>query len=69
MPTGEYEPLTIVDYRDSGASWSKRRDHEYLIQIQGIQLGVLSVETPGVSSGLTYDTLEQYTLDELEAII
>jgi hypothetical protein len=69
MPSGETEGLTVIDYRDSGASWAKRRDHEWLIQVQGIQLGVLSDPTDIISSGITYRTLEQYTLGELEAII
>lgn len=67
MPTGETQILTIIDYRDSAASWGKRRDHEWLIQIQGIQLGTISNEAPATATGLTYDTLEQYTLEELEA--
>jgi hypothetical protein len=69
MPTGEWEPLTIIDYSDSAASWAKRRDHEWLVIIQGIQLGILSDDTQFVSTGLTYDTLEAYSLDELESII
>jgi hypothetical protein len=69
MPTGEWEPLTIIDYSDSAASWAKRRDHEWLVIIQGIQLGILSDDTQFISTGLTYDTLETYTLDELESII
>jgi hypothetical protein len=69
MPTGELEPLTIIDYSDSAASWAKRRDHEWLVVIQGIQLGILSDESQIISSGLTYGTLEQYSLGELESII
>ena len=69
MPTGEVEALTIVDYKDSAASWAKRRDHEWLVEIQGIQLGILSDSSQHVSTGLTYETLEGYTLGELESII
>lgn len=69
MPTGEYEALTIVDYKDSAVSRKNRRDHEWLVAIQGIQLGILSDASQIVSSGLTYETLEQYTLGELESII
>jgi hypothetical protein len=69
MPTGELEALTIIDYSDSAASWAKRRDHEWLIVIQGIQLGILSDITQIISSGLTYRTLEQYTVGQLESII
>lgn len=68
-PLGETEALTIIDYRDSAASWGKRRDHEWLIVVQGIQLGTLSVEETNPITGLTYGTLEQYTLGELESII
>lgn len=69
LPTGETERLTIIDYRDSAASFGKRRDHEWLVQIQGIQLGTLSGEETEPITGLTYATLEQYTLGELESII
>jgi hypothetical protein len=69
MPTGETEALTILDYSDSAASWAKRRDHEWLVVIQGIQLGVLSDLSQNTASGLTYRTLEQYNLGQLESII
>jgi hypothetical protein len=69
MPTGETEPWTLVGYRDSAASYGKRRDHEWLVQIQGIQLGFNSVQRGTTYSGLTYATLEQYTLGQLESII
>ena len=69
MPTGEAETLTITDYRDSAASFGKRRDHEWLIQIEAIQLGFLSQQQVTSVSGLTYATLEMYTLGELESII
>lgn len=68
-PLGFEEALTLIDYRDSAASFGKRRDHEWLIQIQGIQLGTLSVDESPPISGLTYATLEQYSLLELESII
>lgn len=69
LPTGETEALTIVDYRDSAASWSKRRDHEWLVQVQGIQLGTISGDLVPTTTGLTYAVLETYTLGELESII
>lgn len=69
MPTGEEENMTLHAYRDSAASWAKRRDHEWLVQIQGIQLGTLSSDEGETISGLTYRTLEQYTLGQLESII
>lgn len=69
LPTGETEALTLVDYKDSAASWGKRRDHEWLIVIQGIQLGTLSGDLDIPTSGLTYATLETYTLGELESVI
>lgn len=69
MPTGESESLTILDYKDSAASYAKRRDHEWLVQIQAVQLGFLSQTQQTTTGGLTYATLEQYTLGELESII
>lgn len=69
LPTGDEEDLTIIDYRDSAASFGKRRDHEWLVQVQGIQLGTLSSDESEVTSGLTYATLETYTLGQLESII
>jgi len=69
LPTGETENMTITDYRDSAMSLGTRRDHEWLVQIQALQLGTLSQsEIPG-ESGLTYDILETYSLDQLESII
>ena len=38
LPTGDLELMTLIDYRESAASWMKRRDHEWLAQITGIQL-------------------------------
>lgn len=69
MPTGEIEKLTIIDYRDSAAAYGKRWDHEWLLQIQAIQLGTISGEDTEPITGLTYATLETYTLGELESII
>lgn len=69
LPTGEEEGLTLISYRDSAASWGKRRDHEWLVQIEGIQLGTLSGDESEVTSGITYRTLETYTLGQLETFI
>jgi hypothetical protein len=60
LPTGDVETMTLIDYRESAANWSKRRDHEWLAQITGIQLRTLSSPAVG-ASGLTYGTLEHYT--------
>jgi len=65
LPTGETELMTLTDYRESAGTWTKRRDHEWLAQITGIQLRTLSRLEPGFT-GLTYATLEQYTLGQLE---
>lgn len=67
MPTGELEEMTIIDYRESAASFQKRFDYEYLVQVTVIQLRTISHER--VFSGLTYSTLEGYTLGQLESII
>jgi hypothetical protein len=69
LPTGDDISLTIIDYKDSAASLGKRRDHEWLVQLTAIQLGTLSADETEPISGLTYRTLEQYTLGQLESII
>jgi hypothetical protein len=68
LPTGDVETMTLIDYRESAANWSKRRNHEWLAQITGIQLRTLSSPAVG-AAGLTYGTLEHYTYGQLEGII
>jgi hypothetical protein len=67
LPTGQAEEMTIVDYHDTWLARKNARDHEATVQIQAIQLRTISHEA--VFTGLTYNTLEQYTLDQLESII
>ena len=68
LPTGEVEELTIIDYRESSKNKMNRRDHEWLIQVTGIQLRTLS-QNIIAPTGLTYATLETYTVGELESIL
>lgn len=73
MPTGESEIMTIVDYRDQAHSRKTSRDHAWLINVRAIQLrtiteGAAQSQAP-ITSGWTYERLEQYTLGELEALI
>jgi hypothetical protein len=83
LPTGSYEEMTIIDYHDTSVPENLRRDFEWAVQIHAIQLRTrLSVSgntvggdtgggtaPPPLTGGFTYDTLEQYTLDQLESII
>jgi hypothetical protein len=73
LPTGTVEEMTITDYRDSMLSRQKYRDHTWLLQVKAIQLRTITEGAPQtdapITTGLTYDTLEQYTLGELETVI
>jgi hypothetical protein len=64
---GGQQEVTITDYKESWASYEKRRDLDYVIQLEMIQYRTISHNR--VFSGLTYATLETYTLGQLEAII
>lgn len=67
LPDGEEQELTIVDYNAVLDPMKDRRDLAYQIQIKAIQLVTI---TPGTQfSGLTYATLEQYTLGQLESFL
>ncbi len=67
LPWGVSEEMVITDYHDTSITEETRRDYEWGVELTGVQLATVSHEQ--VFSGLTYDVLEQYTLDELESII
>jgi hypothetical protein len=67
LPWGTSEEMTITDFHDTLVQQKDSRDFKWGIQVTAIQLRTISHEQ--VFSGLTYDTLELYTLDELEAIL
>lgn len=67
LPDGTTEEVAIVDFNDALASTQKRRDLEYIVRLTCIQVRTLSASAE--QTGLTYDQLEQYTFDELEALI
>lgn len=73
LPTGETEQMTITNYQDVSASRQKIRDFSWQVKIQAIQLKTITEGAPQsqapIVSGLTYLTLQQYTLGELESII
>lgn len=73
LPTGETERMTITNYQDTSESRQKHRDFGWSVKIQAIQLRTITegaAQTqPPIVTGLTYGTLEQYTLGELESII
>jgi hypothetical protein len=84
LPTGSYEEMTIIDWHDTSVPENLRRDFEWAVQVHAIQLrtrssvsgttvggdlGGGSTAPPPITGGFTYDTLEQYTLDQLESII
>lgn len=67
LPSGALEEMTVVDYREDIVATQNRRDLEWIIVITAYQLRTITQDN--ISSGLTYDTLEQYTLEQLESII
>ncbi len=67
LPTGEVEEMILTEYQESSASFEKRRDFDYVIHISGLQLRTISHSR--AFSSLTYATLEQYTVGQLESII
>lgn len=73
LPTGVVESMTIIRYDDSSGSRQKFRDHTWSIEIRAIQLRTITEGAPQtqppITVGLTYATLEQYTLGQLEGII
>jgi hypothetical protein len=73
LPTGQVEQMTITNYQDMAAPRQKVRDFSWMVKIEAIQLRTITqgaVQTqPPLTTGLTYATLEQYTLGDLESII
>lgn len=73
LPTGVTEEMTIVGYEDRLFSRQNVRDHTWGMSIRAIQLRTITEGAPQTqppsSPVWTYDTLETYTLDELEGII
>lgn len=67
LPDGTEEEVAVLDIQDSLKSFQKRRDLEWTVRMTFIQVRTF---TPNLEpTGITYDTLEDYTLDELEDII
>jgi hypothetical protein len=73
LPTGALERMTIVNYEDSLISRQKYRDFIWVLKIHALQLRTITVGAeqvePGVATGLTYATLETYTVGQLEGVI
>jgi hypothetical protein len=67
LPDGDVEEVAIIDYSESWGARPKRSDLGWTIQMTFIQVRTIS-DNP-INEGITYDSLEAYTLDELEAII
>lgn len=67
LPTGEVEAVAILDYNESWKSRNTVRDLEWNIQMTLIQVTTITENVLG--EGIIYDSLEPYTLDELESII
>lgn len=67
LPDGTEETVAVVDFADSFGSTQKRRDLEYVVQMRFIQVRTITSTTD--QTGIIYNELEQYTLDELENII
>jgi hypothetical protein len=67
FPSGSVEDVAILDYNESWRSRPGIRDLEWTIQMTFVQVATLTENI--VAEGLTYNSLEPYTLDQLEAII
>lgn len=67
LPTGESEEVAVIDYDESWRSRPDRRDLEWTIQMIFVQVRTLT-DNP-INQGITYDSLEAYTLDELEGVL
>lgn len=64
---GQTQEIMWIDYKESLIPKKKRRGSDFLIQLTGIQLkGLTNVS---LSTGLTYATLEKYTLGQLEILL
>jgi len=74
LPTGQIEPMTITHYSDKQYARQNVRDLTWSMQITALQLrtiteGAPQGSAPPLVTGLTYATLETYTVKELEAVI
>lgn len=67
LPDGTVQIVACQDYADSFKAKQNRREIEPSLQMSFIQVQTLTAET--LVEALTYDQLEQYTLDELEDVI
>lgn len=61
------QEMVIIDYKESLVPKSKRRAVGFLLQLTCLQL--LSFTNIAVESGITYRTLEHYTLGQLENLL
>lgn len=73
LPTGTIERMTVISYQDTASSRQKRRDFSWSVKIQAIQLRTITEgavqSTSPIVTGLTYYTMETFSLFELESII
>jgi hypothetical protein len=73
LPTGALERMTVTNYQDTSSPRQKMRDFSWSVKIQAIQLRTITEgavqSQPPIVTGLTYATMETYTLTELESII
>lgn len=67
LPDGSVEEVAVTDFQESYKAVKNRRDLEFVIRMQFIQVRTIT-PTPTLL-GLTYATLETYTLGQLEDVI
>jgi hypothetical protein len=67
LTDGTTQEMVIIDYKESTIPKQKRRDIGFLIQLTCLQIKAFT--NIAVESGITYGTLERYTLGQLENLL
>jgi len=67
LPDGITQEMMIIDFKESMIPKHKRRGTDFLIELTAIQLKALT--NVAISTGLTYATLERFTLGQLEELL
>lgn len=67
LDDGTTQEMVVIDYKESKVPKQKRRDVGFLIQLSMLQLRPFT--NIAVESGITYATLERYTLGQLENLL
>ena len=67
LPEGDIQEMTVLDYVENRFARKNKREAGWVITVTAGQLKTISNDRP--FTGLTYRTLEQYTVGQLEQII